>query len=375
LPTIAILFYYYQGFTDAPVENNPEAQIMQKGSGMKKSFLLLVLALILTISCGDANDDNDESGNEADDADDDDVSSADDDDDDDIDEGLGWPIDAILNEDGSLLVLYAANSETDPGINSALVWFDDARKPIRQIEAGLDFPHTLDVFGGDILISDSMNQRLVIVSASGDEVEEINFEDWENDTVWPNDADFTPDGDIIFSDLFGMTINKITPDGELIWQRRPIAGTPDNPAPLDDEIHDPDELPNGNLIFCLSRSGVVVEINENDEVVWEYNEDLLWPKSVQRLESGSTMITDAGHIVEVDPNGSIIWEYVFPFGGGMNAERLSDGNTLTGTNHVALIAPDGTIIWELDPAFNNKRGLAVKPNHRLEMLRSIGYLN
>ena len=118
-----------------------------------------------------------------------------------------------------------------------------------------------------------------------------------------------------------------------------------------------------------------MEINENDEVVWVYNEDLLWPKSVQRLESGSTLITDMGHIVEVDPNGSIIWEYVLPFNGGMNDERLSDGNTLTGTNHVALIAPDGTIIWELDPAFSTKSGLAVKPNHRLEMLRSIGYLN
>ncbi len=330
---------------------------------MKKRIMISLCVCLAVISC-DVYDSDDSSEESTDNFSDDDAIEA-----------VGYPMDATLKQDGSLVVLYSLYESGTEGASSSLIWFDDAQKPVKTIDLSLDFPHTLDLYGQDVLISDSNNNRLVIYSEDSGNVEEINFEGWENDTVWPNDADFTSDGNIIFSDLFNATINKITPDGELIWTRFPYTHSGELSNPGTDELHDPDELSNGNLIYCLSKSGQIVEIDENNDVVWYYNEDLFWPKSVQRLDPGSTLITDLNHIIEIDEQGDVIWEYISPSSGCMNAERLDGGNTLTGTNNVALIAPDGTILWELDPAYNHKSMISDKPDHRLMLLKSIGYLN
>ncbi|MCB1155673.1 hypothetical protein KDL45_18580, partial [bacterium] len=107
--------------------------------------------------------------------------------------GLGWPIDALINERGELVVLYTS----DPFSNderSALVWFDDTLKPIRQFASDMRFPHTMDANGHEILISDSQNERLLFVDEQTLETQVVDFEDWDLPNVWPNDADFTHDG-------------------------------------------------------------------------------------------------------------------------------------------------------------------------------------
>ncbi len=342
-------------------------------------LLALVLAAVVGLdSC--ALDEASETSARSLDGDDDGqiVSSNDDDEntpDDGIDLGddLGWPIDAQLLDDGSLVVLYTSSAyEKDPNESSSLAWFDRDLRPVRQIKPEMGFPHTMDYDGKDLLISDSENSRLLLVSKDGSTVRSVEFEEWESGAVWPNDADFTMDGNILFSDLLYNRIYKIAPSGELIWARDAVMDRGRSPG-ASDELHDPDELADGHLIYCLSKSGQVVEVDENDEVVWRYDTDLNWPKSVQRLSSGTTLITDLDHIIEVAPDGQIVWNNSL---GGMNTIRYDDGNTLNGTWHVRMIAPDGTVLWELAPQFQDpKSGRPSENDHRKLLLRSLGYLN
>jgi len=278
----------------------------------------------------------------------------------------GAPIDAVLLDDGSLIVLYT-NATNDTDESTGLVWFDALQQPQRSLMGHFSFPHTLDVKDGRAVISDSMNGRLVILELNTNEMKVIDFENIPT-MLNPNDADFTESGNILFSDLQTGSIIKVTPEGEILWMMQ-VAGDSSN------EIHDPDELPNGNLIFCLSKSSRVVEIDDTGEVVWSYGEDLNWPKTVQRLDSGNTLIGDLDKVIEVTPDGKVVWEHIHPFGGGLNYSRVNGGNTLISTNCVELIAPDGTVIWSLAPQYFNPLTLQeTEPNHRLAILRSIGYL-
>ncbi|MCB1153290.1 hypothetical protein KDL45_06540, partial [bacterium] len=301
-----------------------------------KSFFTALAVLILSFAlfaCGEdgGNDDTNTTTTSAANVADNDADDAADNDDaiagDAIDfSGLGWPIDALINERGELVVLYSSDPFTEDE-RAAVIWFDDTLKPIRQINAELRFPHTLDSNGRELLISDSQNERLVFIDEQTFEADVVDFDDWELPNVWPNDADFTDDGNIIFSDLYNGTVIKMTRQGDLIWARDVVGAVDGENVPVG-ELHDPDELPGGHLIFCLSATGRVVEVDADDNEVWSYGDNLVWPKSAQRLGNGNTLITDLFHIIEVNRAGEIVWEYVIPMDGGMNAMRLADGTTL-----------------------------------------------
>jgi hypothetical protein len=281
-------------------------------------------------------------------------------------EGYAWPVDAMALDDGTLLVLFSAGPE-DADLIEALVWYDASFEPLWIFTPGFAFAHTIDVKNGQVLISDTMNGRLIVVGLGDTDHEVIEIQGYDS-LIAPNDADFTDDGNILFSDILSQTAFKISLSGEVIWARDfSYLGT--------NELHDPDELPNGNLLFCLSISNEVLEVNENDEVVWNYDKELATPKSVQRLANGNTVITNLDQIVEVNAAGETVWSYYLGYG-GMNAQRLENGNTLNGTNWVGLIAPDGSVIWELLPPMTpkKKQSRAANITHKRLIMRSIGYL-
>jgi hypothetical protein len=67
----------------------------------------------------------------------------------------------------------------------------------------------------------------------------------------------------------------------------------------------------------------------NQTWVWQ-DEGLRWPRDVDRLPNGHTLVVDAkGHrVVEVDIEGQVVWS--LPFYAGMDAERFGTGDGSTG---------------------------------------------
>ena len=92
--------------------------------------------------------------------------------------------------------------------------------------------------------------------------------------------------------------------------------------------HDPDVLPNGNVIMVDNRGALgkggqsrVIEVNPlTGALMWSYQGDEKHPfdtrfqSTVQRLPNGNTLITEweGGRIIEVSKEGDIVWEYVIP---------------------------------------------------------------
>jgi hypothetical protein len=102
--------------------------------------------------------------------------------------------------------------------------------------------------------------------------------------------------------------------------------------------HDPDILPNGNILLFDNngkfgeegRSRVIEVDPRSTAIVWSYSGTPGQPmesvirSSQQRLPNGNTLFaeSDGGRLVEVDPAGEIVWEYVNPVRGGNGEERI-----------------------------------------------------
>lgn len=105
--------------------------------------------------------------------------------------------------------------------------------------------------------------------------------------------------------------------------------------------HDPDFLPNGNMLIFdnialeLSETGMrrsrVIEFDPKTmEIIWMYAGSSDEPffsgsrSSQQRLVNGNTLITESnkGRIIEVKKSGEIVWEYINPQRVGKNNARI-----------------------------------------------------
>lgn len=69
-----------------------------------------------------------------------------------------------------------------------------------------------------------------------------------------------------------------------------------------------------------------LEINEKDEIVWEYEDN---SRDMTKLENGNYLITYATRVLEVTPGKKIIWKYESSVNPElMSAQRLANGKTL-----------------------------------------------
>ena len=69
-----------------------------------------------------------------------------------------------------------------------------------------------------------------------------------------------------------------------------------------------------------------VEINEKDEIVWEYEDH---SRDMTKLKNGNYLITYATKIVEVTPAKKVVWKYETDVNPEfMSAQRLTNGRTL-----------------------------------------------
>lgn len=157
-------------------------------------------------------------------------------------------------------------------------------------------------------------------------------------------------------------------------------------------LHDASLLPNGNLLFQSSWTKVT-EMNPEGKVVWEYDSATsngnsgtpLEVHSCQRLENGSTMISESGvgRIIEVDRDGKLQLEIK------LTRDRPSKHSdtrlvrrTPAGTYLVAHEADgkvreynrEGKVVWEFEvPLFGKKpaggHGPEAFGNHLFSVVR------
>ena len=292
--------------------------------------------------------------------------------------------------DGTFAALYIDLNSVDgqnPGIlvhvdkNNNVIWKADE-------DLNLRFPHTIFPVENGYLISDSSNQRIIQIDNNNDITWEMDpmeigiGEDGE--CFFPNDADVTNDGTVIISNNCDGSIYEFTFSGEPVWEFNVsnliLDGQDNIPDNKNPEVHDPDKLDNGNILFCASTYNSVIEINPQGEIIWQYNQSLKWPRNADRLENGNTLITDNDKSVEVNPEGNVVWSYDELSLGAYNAERLEDGTTLITTSGDLLIRVDQNeeVIWTFSlsgnttPTSTNTHPL-MQPHGRY-ILQTLGYL-
>jgi hypothetical protein len=104
------------------------------------------------------------------------------------------------------------------------------------------------------------------------------------------------------------------------------------------EQHNPDYIPESRggpaIVVADSENGRVQEFQREDGEwirTWEWSDGRLqWPRDVDRLPNGNTLITDTHgkRVLEVDPEGEVVWQVdsTLPY----EAERLETGEESAG---------------------------------------------
>ena len=133
------------------------------------------------------------------------------------------------------------------------------------------------------------------------------------------------------------------PSGRVLWR------VPNNRG------HDVQGLPNGHVLYTLDTARRVVEIDQDQKVVWSYGtgEGLEVPIAAQRLDNGNTLIGDArlGKVIEVDPARRIVWSYENPDMANMrmrNCRRTLGGTTLIAieaAGKIIEVDSKGQVVW------------------------------
>jgi hypothetical protein len=143
----------------------------------------------------------------------------------------------------------------------------------------------------------------------------------------------------------------VSAEGDVEWE-----------TPTKADVHDLWQLPNVNVLFLFSPAKVV-EMNPDEQVVWEYESKPANAKTArveihafQRLENGLTMIAESGNgrIIEVDRSGKIVHEIALtldrpdPHRDTRLVRRLDTGNYLVcheGDGKVREYDRTGKVVW------------------------------
>jgi outer membrane protein assembly factor BamB len=123
-------------------------------------------------------------------------------------------------------------------------------------------------------------------------------------------------------------------------------------------------LPSGHRLVAIHSHSTVVEFDDAGKEVWKKDRLPAPPTSVQRLESGNTLVTcgNAQQIIEIAPDGSMGTTITVP-GHPVFAQRLDSGNTLIclqQTQRVVEVNSSGKIVWEV-------RTDGTRPSHAIRL--------
>ncbi len=170
----------------------------------------------------------------------------------------------------------------------------------------------------------------------------------------PDDAYVLPDGTITVADIRNQRILFISPAGRIIRQY----------GLTDRQLHDPPvsydapngdvPLPGGGMLVTEIGGSWVDRLDASGRLVWSVHlAGIAYPSDAQLLPDGNVLVVDystPGSIEEVTPAGKVVWRYFVRSGSGMLsnpslAVRLPDGN-------IAVTNDFGQAVDVIDPATN-----------------------
>lgn len=143
------------------------------------------------------------------------------------------------------------------------------------------------------------------------------------DYIHFNSVDYD-DGQILVSSFEQSTVYLIDEDSKEITNTFTAGGKLSNQ-------HDATFLDNGNILVfnnkASSSASAVYEIDEDDNIVWQYSNDFYSShiSGAQRLSSGNTIICsgEEGRFIEVTTDGEEVWDYT-PSSSGENTSGGGD---------------------------------------------------
>ncbi len=168
----------------------------------------------------------------------------------------------------------------------------------------------------------------------------------------PDDAYVLPDGTLTVADIRNQRILFISPAGVIVRQY----------GLTDRQLHDPPvsydapngdvPLPDGGTLITEIGGSWVDRLDASGHLVWSVHlAGVAYPSDAQLLPNGDVLVVDystPGSIEEVTPGGKVVWRYFVRSGSGMLsnpslAVRLPDGN-------IAVTNDFGQAVDVIDPA-------------------------
>ncbi|MHA1890935.1 MAG: aryl-sulfate sulfotransferase [Promethearchaeota archaeon] len=188
---------------------------------------------------------------------------------------------------------------------------------------------------------------------------------------WPHDADMLDNGNLLITDTRNDRVIEVDSNGNLVWEWNvwdyfDVSDARDGTS----HVNDADRLPNGNTLISVRNLDTVVEVNPKGDVVWMYgrmanSSEILGQHNPTRLTNGDTLICDSEHnrLVEINLTGNITWTYNptqpygHPLGWVRDADLLPNNHVLIGDGYkfindisriLEINKETGDILWELE---------------------------
>jgi len=262
---------------------------------------------------------------------------------------LDWPTGVERLSNGNTLI---ADAGYWSGTGSEIIEVDRLGQVVWRYGNDLLFAHSAKLSGNNtIIITDTGNERVLEVDKDGSII--WSSEEWGDGTgtlndgshlYYPNDAEEVSGGNILITDRNNNRIIEVDRKGDILWRFDKLK-----------HPHDADRLPNGNTMVASSDENRVIELDPSGEIIWSYgNGDtnlLNWPRDADRLQNGNTLIADSknNRILEVSPSGKIVWSFSLNYWGmPYESDRLPNGNTLIAIQQrrqIIEVDPAGNIVW------------------------------
>lgn len=163
-----------------------------------------------------------------------------------------------------------------------------------------------------------------------------------------------PNGDTVVNlRNFNLTV-AINPQGKVAWQY--------DWGSIGTSPHEPEVLPNGNILVCLHPEpgqvvptpDQVVEVNpKTKEIIWQYMTRkprfiLGETRDTDRLPNGNTLINDGVNILEVTPAKEIVWRFNIKSLSELPLTNENHGLCLYKSERIGLQAPQFSIQYPMD---------------------------
>lgn len=155
-------------------------------------------------------------------------------------------------------------------------------------------------------------------SFGNSEFQDVEDEGW----MHVNSVTRTSEGDTLISIRNFNTVALVGSDGQ-VKKRWTFRGSDRRTGSTLGTIrgirnHEPELLPNGNMLLCLRKPNRFVEFNPvTEQIIWEWSHPdgdsgLGVNREANRLPNGNTLGSSANKIYEVTPSGEIVWELHAP---------------------------------------------------------------